>query len=435
MLLYYLRLSALSYRRNPILSTLMVLAVAIGVGSYMVVFTLNYVMGGDPIPYKSDQLYHVSLDTGDPNHEDDPPEQLTYLDATALLDADRAFRETASSKFGGTIEPANPELRPFSIVGHGAIADFFPMFDVPFLFGSPWDAQADESMDNVVVLSRETNDRLFGGDNSVGESIIMNGEPYQVVGVINDWQPVPKYYDVNNGPFDSGEDAYIPWRILPAKNYSRPGNTNCWKAIDGRGADAFLNSECVWIQYWVELRDQNEAEDYLSFVNNYALQQKELGRFERPLNNNLFDVQEWMVEQEVLPDETRILSMLAGMLMAVCLLNTIGLLLSKFLGKSGEIGVRQALGANKRSLFIQHMIEAGFLGMLGGLLGLGAAAVGLRGIKYLLSSDSMVTDLIQLNVPVAMYTIALAVIATIVAGLYPIWRACNVNPAIHLKTQ
>jgi len=47
----------------------------------------------------------------------------------------------------------------------------------------------------------------------------------------------------------------------------------------------------------------------------------------------------------------------------------------------------------------------------------------------------MVTDLIQLNVPVAMYTIALAVIATIVAGLYPIWRACNVNPAIHLKTQ
>ena len=41
MLFYYLRLSALSYRRNPMLSSLMVLAVAIGIGAYMVIFTLN----------------------------------------------------------------------------------------------------------------------------------------------------------------------------------------------------------------------------------------------------------------------------------------------------------------------------------------------------------------------------------------------------------
>jgi putative ABC transport system permease protein len=435
MFLYYLRLSSLSYRRNPILSSLMVLAVAIGIGAYMIVFTLNFVMGGDPIPQKSDQLFHVQLDSGDPNRESDPPEQLTYLDATALLDAGGAYRQTASSKFSGILEPANPELRPFSVNGRGAFADFFPMFDVPFLYGSGWDRDADANEQLVVVLNREMNERLFGGADSVGENILLSGRNFQIVGVLDNWQPVPKFYDVNNGPFDGGEDLYIPWKLIVSLELSRSGNTNCWKPLDGTGFQAFLNSECVWIQYWVELRDTNEEAGYLDFLNGYTSEQQQLGRFQRPLNNHLFDVEEWMIEREVLPDETKILSVLAAMLLTVCLLNTIGLLLSKFLGKSGEIGVRQALGAHKGSLFIQHVIEAGFIGLLGGILGLGVASVGLKGVKQLLGEDLMLTDWIHLNFTVALVTIGLAIVCTIIAGLYPIWRACNVNPAMHLKTQ
>jgi putative ABC transport system permease protein len=127
--------------------------------------------------------------------------------------------------------------------------------------------------------------------------------------------------------------------------------------------------------------------------------------------------------------------MLAAMLLAVCLLNTIGLLLAKFLGKSAEIGARQALGAHKGSLFIQHMIEAGFIGLLGGLLGLLLAHYGLEGVKILLGNELMMTDWIQLNVPIVITTIVLAIVSTVIAGLYPIWRACNINPAVHLKTQ
>lgn len=435
MFFYYLRLSALSYKRNPVLSTLMVLAVAIGIGAYMVIFTLNYTMGGNPIPHKSQQLFHLQLDTGDPNRETDPPVQLTYLDATALMAAKRAYRETASSKFGGVVEPENPEIRPMITNNRGVFADFFPMFDVPFLYGSGWDRAADDNLEQVIVLSRDMNEQLFGGEDSVGENILLEGMNFRVVGVLDSWAPIPKFYDVNNGPFDMGEDLYIPWNHIANKDFSRNGNTNCWKAIDGSGLQAFLNSECVWIQYWVELRNSNEVADYLDFLNNYAAEQKQLGRFERPLNNALFDVEEWMIEQEVLPDETQILSALAAMLLAVCLLNTIGLLLSKFLGKSSELGVRQALGAHKGSLFIQHLIEAGFIGLLGGLLGLGVASLGLEGIKILLGQDAMMSEWIQLDVPVVIITILLAIGSTILAGIYPIWRACNINPAMHLKTQ
>lgn len=434
MFFYYLRLSALSYRRNPILSSLMVLAIAIGVGAYMVIFTLNYVMGGNPIPQKSTQLFHVQIDSGDPNTQEDPLPQLTYLDATALGEADLAFRETPTSKFSGILEPGGDELRPFSIVGRGSSADFFPMFNVPFMYGTPWDESADRNLQQVIVITKELNERLYGGDDSTGQTLRLHGYNFQIVGVLDDWSPVPKFYDVNNNAFEGSEEVFIPWNLINTLEFPRNGNTSCWKAPDA-GPDGFLNSECVWIQYWVELRDSNEEADYLQFLNNYAAQQKEFGRLPREMNNALFDVEEWLLKEEVLPNETKILSALAAMLLAVCLLNTIGLLLSKFLGKSGEIGVRQALGAHKGSLFLQHVIEAGFIGLLGGLLGLVVAAAGLEGIKILLGEDLMRTDWIQLNPTVVGVTLLLAVFATIAAGFYPIWRACNINPAIHLKTQ
>lgn len=434
MFFYYLRLSALSYKRNPLLSSLMVLAVAIGIGAYMVIFTLNYVMGGDPIPLKSDRLFHVQMDVGSPSRDQDPPRQVTYLDAKALFNAQRAEREVMTSKFVGILEPDSEELRPFSINGRGATADFFTMFDVPFVYGTPWNAAADSNNEQVVVLSKEMNERLYGGSDSVGETLTLEGNQFQVIGVIDDWSPTPKFYDVNNGPFDPGEEIYLPWELILGLELPRSGNTNCFKAVE-EGLEGFLNSECVWIQYWVELSDQNAEAEYLSFLNSYTAEQKSLGRFEKELNNKLFDVNEWLIEQEVLPDETRILSVLAAMLLAVCLLNTIGLLLSKFLGKSGELGVRQALGAHKGSLFIQHVIEAGFIGLIGGILGLAVASLGLEGVKILLGNELMVIDWIRLDLTVALITIVLAIFSTVVAGLYPIWRACNINPAIHLKTQ
>ena len=437
MFLYYLRLSAYSYKRNPILSSLMVLAIAIGIGAFMVVFTLNYIMGGDPIPHKSDTLFHAQLDirTEGQSQDRDPPRQLTYLDATALFAEQRADRQTMSSKFNGILEPTNAELRPFSINGRGATADFFSMFDIPFLYGNPWGDDADRNREQVAILSRDMNEQLFGGQNSVGETIQVEGNLLQIVGVIDDWNPIPKFYDVNNGPFDYGEEVYVPWSLIVDLELPRSGNTNCFKAFDGEGLQAFLNAECVWIQYWVELNSPDQEADYLSFINSYAQQQKAAGRFEGALNNKLFDVNEWLIEQEVQPDETRILGALAAMLLAVCLLNTIGLLLSKFLGKSGEIGVRQALGAHKGSLFLQHVIEAGFIGLLGGVIGLGFAAAGLKGIRYLLNDDPTLTGWIQLDLTLAAVSILLAISSTIIAGLYPIWRACNINPAIHLKTQ
>lgn len=430
---YYLKLGWLSIRRNPLLSTLMVAAIAVGIGACMSIITVNYVMSSNPIPQKSDQLFYVQLDNWDPNDTDDdasePPEQMTYLDAMALMKADKAYRQVASNRSGLVLEPQGDGERPFNIGARNTFADFFPMFDIPFLYGSGWDDSADRNLERVVVLSKETNERVFGGEDSVGRNVRLNGMDYRVVGVMDEFLPMPKFYDVTNGAFNEPEEIYIPFNLAVEYKLPRNGNTNCWKPIEGDGT--ILTSECIWIQFWAELRDEQEKQDYLAFLNAYVEQQKELGRFPKPLNNRLSNVMEWMENQEVVDDDAQVMLGLSMLFLLVCLLNTIGLLLAKFLGKSGDISLRRALGASRSSLFIQHMIESGMIGLGGGILGIALAWLGLRGIEVLFGD--MVENLVGLDWVMVITAIGLAIVSALLAGLYPTWRACRIAPASQLK--
>ena len=76
---------------------------------------------------------------------------------------------------------------------------------------------------------------------------------------------------------------------------------------------------------------------------------------------------EWMEIREVVQDDNRVLVGLAFIFLAVCLLNTIGLLLAKFIGKSPVVGLRRALGASKAMIFRQHLVEVGIIGIVGGI--------------------------------------------------------------------
>jgi putative ABC transport system permease protein len=312
-------------------------------------------------------------------------------------------------------------------------ADFFPMFDLQFLYGSGWDDAADHNIERVTVLSKETNERLFGGEDSVGRSIRLSGMDFRVVGVLDKFHPVPKFYDVTNGAFNEPEDLYIPFNVGIEYEMPRAGNTNCWKSIDGDGFEAFLYSECAFIQFWAELRNEEEKQQYMDFLNAYAEQQKALGRFPRPLNNRLNDVMEWMEEEEVVDEDARVMLGLSLLFLIVCLLNTIGLLLAKFLGKSQDISLRRALGASRRTLFIQHLIESGLIGLGGGILGLGLAWLGLRGIEMLFGD--FVENLVGMDWVMVLTAIGLAILSALLAGLYPTWRACNIMPAEQLKIQ
>ena len=307
------------------------------------------------------------------------------------------------------------------------------MFDTPFLYGAGWDASADQNRELVVVLSKEINDKVFGGENSVGKNFVMRGHTFRVMGVLDNWHPVPKFYDVNNGAFDKSEDVFMPFLLKEELELPNWGNTNCWKSPEGDGFKAFLRSECVNFQMWIELPGENDKGEYMAFLNNYVEEQKSLGRFPRPMNNRLYNVTQWMENQEVVAEDAQIMMWLSFMFLLVCLLNTIGLLLAKFTGKSAEIGLRRAVGASKGDLFIQHLVETAFIGLVGGISGLGLAVLGLQGIKSLYGD--FVDDLAALDMTMVLVALALALVSSVLAGLYPTWRACNIAPASQLKSQ
>lgn len=437
---YYLKLGTLSIRANPVLSTLMVAAIAIGIGACMTIMTVRHVMSGNPIEHKNGQLYHVQVDNWNPDdpyeEPDGAPEQVTYLDAKALFDADRAFRQTTSFKTSRVVQPDGEDARPFQEESRATTADFFSMFDVPFLFGSGWDRSSDETQERVIVLGRVLNEKLFGGEDSTGRTLMLNDEAYRVSGVLDTWNPVPKFYDVNNNPFEAPAQLFLPFSLTVAENFGNGGNTSCWKPIeDGAGREGFLASECIWIQMWVELQSASAKQDYMDFLNAYVEEQKLLGRFPRPLNNHLRTPSEWMKYNEVVDDDVDVLLGLAILFLVVCLLNTIGLLLAKAMRRAKDTSLRRALGASRTELFKQHVIEAGMIGVAGGVLGVIMTWFGLRGIENIFIEYEFMQHLVQMDWSMVMLAVVLAIVSALGAALYPTWRTCNITPASHLRLQ
>ena len=193
-------------------------------------------------------------------------------------------------------------------------------------------------------------------------------QSYTVVGVLAYYQPTPQFFDVIN---NSGQDARLLSAFRPdPRPQSRAGarrRQRLFRQFDSNDPDAYFDaSEVTWIQYWVEL-DPARRGDYEHFVDAYVTEQKAGGRFPRPLNNRVTPLMEWMRVRAVVPPATVGLVVIALLFLAVCCLNLTGLLLGKFLSRSGVLGVHRALGAPRSAIFLQRLLECELIGVAGGV--------------------------------------------------------------------
>jgi putative ABC transport system permease protein len=434
---YYCRLGLRSLGRNVVLTGLMVAAIAVGIGACMTALTVFRTMSGDPIPQKSHQLYAPQIDSWGPErHAGGAPDrlepQLSYIDVLGLMKAHAATRQTGMYAGFQSLRPPDPRQKPTKVFVRAAYRDFFPMFDVPFKYGGPWTASDDESRAAVVVITRETNDRLFGGINSVGKTVRLDNQPYRVSGVLDEWRLLPRFYDLAIRPFGDGDAVFLPFTRAIDQHMKNTGSTQCNGDVDP-GWEGRLRSDCLWLQFWVELPSAADARKFRAFLNNYAAEQQRLGRFNWPPHTQLRDVRQWLQYRNVVPSEMRILILLSFGFLLVCLMNAMGLMLAKIMGRAGDIGVRRALGASRGAIFAQCLIETGVVGLAGGIFGLLLTTLGLWAARSLLTKEFVA--LAHLDWADTGITVLLAVAATVLAGLYPTWRAAHVQPAWQLKTQ
>ncbi len=441
MFAYYLDLALRSLKRNKVLTALMVLAIAVGIGASMTTLTVMHILSGDPLPGRSADIYYPQVDPtpGISNWKHEYP--LAMMDDRSAVDlwsAHRADLQALVVDSPAKVTAPGVNLPPLMMAMLSTTSEFFPMFNVPFAYGTAWTSGDDAGRARVAVISSNLNNKLFGGGNSVGKTLRIRNDDVRIVGVLKPWRPSPRFYSVAGGvgengqgaqPYDKPEDVFTPYSTGLEINDGAFQQYTCWGS--GPLTPGHLeNSPCLWVALWVQLDNAAKVATYRDFIANYAQQQKALGRFQQT-DTRMLDLMQWLDHEQVIPSDAKLQMWLAFAFLAICLFNTVGLLLAKFLRRSGEFGVRRALGASRRAVFAQCLTEAGLIGFIGGVGGWLLTLVGLWLVRW---QQVPYSDLVHMNLSMFVVTFVLAIAVSLLAGTLPALRASRITPALQLKT-
>ena len=436
---YYIVLALRSSARSKALPTLAIVLLGFGVSACMVSYAVFRATTSDPLPTKSSQLYVPLIDNVGPSYTDqgEPHWSLSYIDAMALWRARKASRLTLLYATKWQLESDNPLVSAMSLGGDAVTADFFSMFDVPFRFGGGWTADDDAHDATVAVISRHLNETLFGGKNSVGQEIRLDGQLFRISGVLGDWNPRPRFFDAGSHGtvynFDDAGDIYIPFtRATDMKKDSLVVYcpTASWLS-DKSNWNGYLHSECDRIDAWVELATPADADHYREYLRNYAAEQQRLGRFSWAPNIRLRNLTDSLVYWDVTPPASTLSMLVSASFLLIVLVNVVGLMLARFMRRAPEIGIRRALGASRAVIYRQFLIEAATMGFVGGLLGVALTLLGVWGAGGLF--EPTIARLVHADTSLIALTVLLAMTATVAAALYPTWRAAQTQPAWQIK--
>ena len=440
MLYYSLTMAWRGLLRTPIATALMVLAIGLGIGASMTMLTVLHVMSRDPLPDKSGVLYTPHLDplpanTPDNQEWGDPADNLTWFDAMALLRASRATHQAAIAGGQTLLWPPRASMPPLDLSGRYASTQFFDLFGVPLQRGRGWSARDDQDHARVIVLSHALADTLFGTRDPVGQRIALGEKRigFQVIGVAGAWNPQPLFYaDPNSkGGFGQQDDFFLPLSTAMELGLGTSNSVSSWEAPASNAQARLKDPSTSWLQFWVQLDTPQQVSAYRRFLYDYAATQHASGRFQRPpQRTRLYGLMDWLRHLRMVPDDVRLQAMLALGFLWICLVNVIALLLAKFLRRGSEIGVRRALGARRGHVLLQFGGEAALIGLLGGVLGIAIAELGLWSVRQRPDDYAKVA---RMDLEMLLATVALAVIAALLAGLLPAWRASRINPALQVK--
>jgi len=436
---YYVVLALRSSARSRALTALVILLLAFGVSACMVSYAVFRATTSDPLPAKSSRLYVPLIDNVGPSYDEqgEPHWSLSYIDAMALWQARNTSRLTLLYAATWQVESDNPLIPAMSLGGDAVTADFFSMFNVPFRFGGGWTRDDEAQHATVAVISRHLNETLFGGQNSVGQKIRLDGQLFRVGGVLEDWNPRPRFFDAGSHGtvynFDDAGDIYIPFtRATDMKKNSLVVfcPTASWQS-DKSHWDAYLHSECDRIDAWVELATPADADRYREYLRNYAAEQQHLGRFSWAPSIRLRNLTDWMTYQGVTPPASTLSMLVSASFLLIILVNVVGLMLARFMRRATEIGIRRALGASRLAIYGQFLTEAATMGFVGGLLGVALTLLGVWGAGGLFEPN--IARLVHADTSLIALTVLLAMAATVVSALYPTWRAAQTQPAWQIK--
>jgi putative ABC transport system permease protein len=424
---YQLRLALEGVRRRPGLSLtiVVVLSLAGGMWTFAVV---RYLRHHGPYPDLSPALHQVELSHGEAPLPVRSPgsthttagwathTRVSFPEYQRLAASGIPTRQTGSFRSRLLLAPpgqATPRLAHARFVN----APFFSMFALPLGSGRAFTPSEDAAGAAVVVLGERLARALFPGGGGLGQTLLVEGRHFRVVGVIAGDQPFRPTWDITM--LDRDQDAlYLPFDWF-RRLRARPDSVVHQSPV-GPGYEDLLRSPALFVAYWLELPTAEARAAYLAH-----LDRQFSGRGGARYRLRSYD--EWRREFTPQPTRVAFLSALGGLLLLAGGFSTTRLLLTKEVTRRRELGVRRALGASRGALFLTQMLEAALLSLVAAVVGV-VVAVPLLAMFNRVVADADIPA--QLGIASAAVGAGMVVAVGLAAALLPAWRVSRTRPGL-----
>jgi putative ABC transport system permease protein len=433
---YYRCLLALkSIRRQPWISAQVILTIAFGISASFATISAFTSVGGLHPGRRWANFYHPQVEPR-PREAISAgshlPDALTLSDARALLAHAPKGRGFLTARNWLPIVGSAPQSTSAKMaMTRATTANFFHLLHSKFMFGTGW-SPADEAQDRrYVVISDDLNNNLFGGINSVGKTVRIATQPFTVIGVLENPDSEPRFYDADERMLGKTVDVYVPfatWLTLP-QDYGY-GSMSCWGPHKAEDQDHNPWSDsCSWVELWINL-NLSESGAYREFLKGYALQQKRAGRFWLDSGVKLSNAEDWLQYKRAVPDAVKLQSLVALSLLILCVVSASGLQAVLFRNRFGEIAIRRALGASRRDILWQLLSESCLTGAIGGVAGI---TLGIFEVAILRRLPQSYAHLFSADPAIAVYAFLAALAGAFLATLWPAYSAARYAPVEHLR--
>jgi putative ABC transport system permease protein len=385
--------------KNRAFSITAISILAIGIGANTAIFSVVYAVILRPLPFaESERLVMIKEDwpaKDIPDYGVSMPDFLEWRNRNRVFDQLEAFNTNRYD--------ISSDGDPERVAGAEVSAEFFPFLGVAPAQGRRFLSEEQQfGKHRVVIFGAALWRRRFGDQPRLnGQTIKINGETFSIVGVM------PEGFDFP----EQGTQIWLPLSV-PAGHRNNTRSEN-WLGVIAR------------LKPGVTVRQAQADIDHIH--SQLAQEFKETAEF----RERVVSLSEHVVGKEL----TTILLVLfgaVGFVLLIACANTANLMLARAVSRQKEIAIRVALGALRGRVIRQALTESLLIGLTGGTLGLFVAMWGVDALLRLGPDLPRFAD-VKINGRVLIFTLALSLVTSLLAGLAPAWQSTKTDLQKSLK--